>query len=344
MNSRCVPFAVLALATLVPAQEPPKPAAELQQLAAFVGNWQGEGTMTEPGNVVTKWKGIGTYQWALDGHFVREDFRIEFDGMPVPVVMHGYLGWDRENQRFVHLHVSSAGEAALHTMTVAGGAATSFSLHEQGGMAYSQRMVFAVRGDTLSHTVDLLLPQGPSLAMVAGSFRRGGDGFAGKFDSPAFNGAVPHADLARLTKSAGDYQTEGQMVMAPGMPPIKITGTDRFRAAYGGVLFHGHTEGAAEGMPGKYVGEVFWAYEPKRKSLFAVYLSNMGEIMAMDGRWTADGQLLSTSNGLAMGKVMVQRMLMQFGPTGEARSANAHTIVDTAPPYESFRAKYERAK
>ena len=219
MNSRCVPFAVLALATLAPAQEPPKPAAELQQLAAFVGNWQGEGTMTEPGNVVTKWKGIGTYQWALDGHFVREDFRIEFEGMPVPVVMHGYLGWDREQQRFVHLHVSSAGEAALHTMAVAGGAATSFSLHEQGGMAYSQRMVFAVKGDTLSHTVELLLPQGPSLAMVAGSFRRGGDGFAGNFDSPAFNGAVPHADLARLTKSAGVYQTQGQMVMAPGMPP-----------------------------------------------------------------------------------------------------------------------------
>jgi len=92
MNSRCVSFAVLALATLVPAQEPPKPAAEVQQLAAFVGNWQGEGTMTEPGNVVTKWKGVGTYQWALDGHFVREDFRIEFAGMPVPVVMHGYLG------------------------------------------------------------------------------------------------------------------------------------------------------------------------------------------------------------------------------------------------------------
>lgn len=344
MNSRRIPFAVLALATLVPAQEPPKPAAELQQLAAFVGNWQGEGTMTEPGNVVTKWKGIGTYQWALDGHFVREDFRIEFEGLPVPVVMHGYLGFDRENQRFVHLHVSSAGECNLHTMTVANGVTTSFSLHEQGGMAYSQRSVFAVKGDTLSHTVDLLLPQGPSLAMVAGSFRRGGDGFAGKFDSPAFNGATPHADLARLTKSAGDYKTEGQMVMAPGMPPIRIGGVDQFRPVFGGVIFHGHTEGAAEGMPGKYVGEVFWAHDPRRRSLVAVYLSNMGEIMSMDGRWTADGQLLSTANGLYMGKVMVQRMLMQFGSDGAAKSANAHTIVDTAAPYESFQAKYERTK
>jgi len=157
----------------------------------------------------------------------------------------------------VHLHVSSAGEATLDTIAVAGGAATSFSLHEQGGMAYAQRSTFAVKGDTLSHTVELLLPQGPSLAMVAGSFRRVGDGFAGNFDSPAFHGAVPHADLARLTKSAGDYRTEGQMVMAPGMPAIAITGTDRLRAAYGGVLFHGHTEGVAEGMPGKYVGEVF---------------------------------------------------------------------------------------
>jgi len=204
--------------------------------------------------------------------------------------------------------------------------------------------VFAVKGDTLTHTVDLLLPQGPSLAMVAGSFRRGGEGFAGNFDSPAFNGATPHADLSRLTKSAGDYKTEGQMVMAPGSPPIKIGGVDRFRPVFGGVIFYGHTEGAAEGMPGKYVGEVFWAHDPRRRSLVAVYLSNMGEIMSMDGRWTTDGQLLSTSNGLYMGKVMVQRMLMQFGTDGAAKSANAHTIVDTAAPYESFQAKYERAK
>ena len=111
-----------------------------------------------------------------------------------------------------------------------------------------------------------------------------------------------------------------------------------------GVLFHGRAEGAAEGMPGKYVGEVFWAHDPRRRGLVGVYLSNMGEIMSMDGRWTADGQLLSTANGLYMGKVMVQRMLMQFGSDGAAKSANAHTIVDTAAPYESFQAKYERAK
>ena len=50
-----------------------------------------------------------------------------------------------------------------------------------------------------------------------------------------------------------------------GMPPIRIGGVDQFRPVFGGVIFHGHTEGAAEGMPGKYVGEVFWAHDPRRR-------------------------------------------------------------------------------
>jgi hypothetical protein len=59
----------------------PAPAPELKRLEPLVGNWSGSGKMTEPGNVTSEWTARGTYRWALDGHFLREDFAINFKGV-----------------------------------------------------------------------------------------------------------------------------------------------------------------------------------------------------------------------------------------------------------------------
>jgi hypothetical protein len=134
------------------------------------------------------------------------------------------------------------------------------------------------------------------------------------------------------------------MVMMPGQPATKITGTDAFRTAYGGMVFVGTTVGAAEGMPGKYSAEVFWGHDAARDCLVGVYVSNMGEVMQMDSRWTADGRLLTTSNALFMGQPTVQRMLMEFDADGAAKGASCHSIAGTAAPFESFKATYTKKK
>lgn len=339
-------LSVVLAAAAAPAQDGvPAPAAELKVLAPLVGSWAGGGVLREPGDSETKWKAACSYRWVLDGHFLREDMRIEFEGVEDRVVAFAYLGWDRENRRFVRLGVTNSGKAQLHTMRAAAdGALTTLSLQRQNDQDYAERLSFVVQGDTLRHTVDLLLPAGPSLAIVDGAFQRGGDAVTAGLDAAPFLGGKPHPDLARLCKSAGRYATEGSFAMGPGQPTLKTTGIDDFRSGFGGLVLHGHTEGEAEGLPGKYVGEVFWSYDELRQCLVSHYLSNLGELMTMEGRWTQDGQLLATSHGLWNGEPMVQRMLMQFDASGFAVGAKSHSIVGTGAPYESFRATYRRQK
>lgn len=334
--------ALLCTLPALPAQDAPKPAPELQKLAPLLGNWTGAGKMNEPGGVSTSWSGRGTYRWALDGFWLREDFAIQFEGDPVPIVKHGYLGWDGENKRYVHLVVSSNGNAELHRLVLGDdGSMQTLSLHDHG-MSYAQRAIFAVKGDELTHSLELLMPTGPSLAMVDGKFTRGGEAFAGAFDTAAFMGAQPEAALAKLARSAGAYDVKGQVVMGPGIPPMQMKGVDTLRPVFGGMVLHVHTDGVAEGMPGKYACEVFWAHDTLRGCLVGHVVSNMGEVMTMEARWAADGKLVGMASALWMGQPLVQRTLMEFDARGALSAAVAHALLGTAAPYESFRATYTK--
>jgi hypothetical protein len=342
--SACCSVLVL-LAAALPAQAAPSPAPELKKLEPLLGNWAGKGSMVEPTGVTTDWEGEGTCAWALDGHFLREDFVVRFSGQDTPMVKRRYLGWDREQGRYVAVDASNAGAAVLNTLELQpDGALVELMLMQHPGARFALRSTFKVTGDAMTHTVDVLMASGASMALVDGKFTRGGKGFAGDFGSAPFMGATPHASLARLAKAAGDYEVKGTVTMLPGQPPMKITGVDTFRSAFGGVMFLGTTVGEAEGVPGKYLGEVFWAHRAERDCLVGVYVSNFGEAMEMEARWSDDGKLVSTSAGTFMKQPVVQRMLMEFDAAGAAVAASSHSIAGTAAPFESFKATYTKKK
>jgi len=347
MNRRLLTLfaSLVSLSPLALAQEaPPGPAPELQKFAPLIGNWHGTGKMSEPSGVETAWTARGTYRWCLDGHFVREDFMVAFEGMPAPMVMHGYLGWDRETKQYVQVRIDSGGRVQRSRLVVGNdGSIMNLGVQLQGGTLYAERALLTVKGDTLTHALDMLMAKGPSMQIVDGKFTRGGEAFDGAFDTAPFLATANEA-IRKLGRSAGAFDTAGAVTMAPGQAPMQIHGVDTFRAAFGGTVLHGHTEGAAEGMPGKYVGEVFWGFDEAMDCLLAVYVSNLGEVMTMEGRWSADGQLIATSNGVWMGQPMVQRMLMQFDASGAPVSAVSHSILGTGAPYESFRATYAKKK
>ncbi|MEO6593866.1 MAG: DUF1579 family protein [Planctomycetota bacterium] len=338
-------FAALLVMPVVFAQEgPPSPAPELQKLAPLIGNWAGTGSATfGPGAPPTAWHARGTYRWCLDKHFVQEDFEITFEGLAAPLVFRAYFGWDRENQRYVNAAISNEGKAQLVEMKfLPDGTMVQVSLQSQEGMPYAERWRLKVEGDKLMHSIDLLMPEGPSMSIVDGHFKRVDAEYAGAFDTKVFEGAVADESIKKLTRSAGVYATQGTMVMAPGQPSMKISGTDTFRSVFGGTVFHGHTVGTAEGMPGEYHGEVFWAHDPMRRCIVGIYVSNMGEVMSMDAWFTADGKLISTSAGLMQGQPTVQSMVMEFDAKGVPTSAVGHAIIGTAAPFENFRANYTK--
>ncbi len=327
------PFAV--------AQEgPPGPAPELQRLAPALGNWAGSGT-AHMGPSPTKWRARGSYRWCLDGHFLQEDFEIVFEGRPVPMVFRAYFGWDREHGRYVNASVNNGGAAQLHEVQLlADGTLLQVRAPHPTGPPTAERVRTRVAGESMTMAIDLLMAEGASMQVLDGTLARTDEVFELDWDSKGLQGAVPAPELQLLARSAGTYDVKGSMVMVPGQPAIAITGTDSFRGVFGDTIFHGHTVGAAEGVPGEYRGEVFWSFDAVRKCLAGIYVSNAGEVMPMDAWWAADGQLVSTFAGTMGGQPMVQRMLLSFDEKGRAKSAVAHSMLGIGAPFESFRATY----
>ena len=321
----------------------PTPAPELKVLAALEGNWAGEGTADfAPGAPPMPWRASGTYRWVLGGFFLQEDFEIRFEGIPTPMVFRGYLGWDAEGKRYVTVVANNAGEAAVHEMVMLrDGSMMQMMMQGNEGVPYAERSLLKIEGDTMTHSIDLLLDQGASRQMVDGKFRRVDAVHEGRFDVPTWNGAKPHADITRLARCAGSYTTKGEMVMAPGQPKMAIHGDDTFTAVFGGTLLFGETVGAAEGMPGEYRSHAFWGYDKRKGCARAVFVSNMGEVGEMEGRWV-DDKFVSTMAATLMGQPMVQRFVLEFDAGGAVTRGVGHTIVGIAPPFEGFAATYAR--
>ncbi|MBL8730630.1 MAG: DUF1579 family protein [Planctomycetes bacterium] len=342
---RCTRTFVLLAVVLSPclaAQAgPPGPAPELKRLEPLLGSWAGSGTAKLGPGEPSKWTARGSYRWCLDGQFLQEDFEIVFEGRPAPMVFRAYLGWDREHARYVNVSVNNGGAAQLHEFHWLDDGTMLQVMHQhQDGLPYAERTRSRIVGEAMTLSIDLLMPEGSSQQILDGTLTRTASVFEIDWDAKAWAGAIPATELQLLARSAGTYDVKGAMVMMPGAPEVAITGTDTFRSVFGDTIFHGHTRGAAEGVPGEYVGEVFWSFDAVRKCLVGVYVSNFGEVMSMDAWWADDGQLVSTFAGTMRGQPLAQRMRMSFDDKGRAKDAVSHTLMGTMAPFESFRATY----
>lgn len=334
-------FLSLLATPFATAQEaPPGPAPELQKLAPLVGDWSGSGTAQAGPNTV-KWTARSSCAWVLDGHFLQEDTQVVFDDMATPMTFRTYHGWDRENGRYVTAAIDNSGGARLEPLHfLPDGTIVQLQRRYQAGQPYAERSRRRIDGDSMALRIDVWTAEGASRTAVEGTLTRGEEAFAIDWDSAAWNDAKPAPELQRLARSAGTYTFSGAMVMQPGAPAVKITGTDTFAPVFGGTIFRGESVGEAEGMPGQWRGEVFWSFDPHRKCLAGVYVGNMGEVMTMQAWWAGAGELVSTFAGTRQGTPVAERMVLTFDDEGRAAEAVADTLVGTAAPYRSFWGSY----
>lgn len=337
-------FSILLLSAALTAQAPAAPAPELKQLEPFVGNWRGAGEATfGPGAPTTKWKGHGTYRWALDGHWLQEDFVLEFEGLSTPLVKHGFLGWDGDGKRYVKAGATSSGDVSLHELVrLDDGTFVEMSLRHRDGMPIVTRSRMKAAADSLEHDIAMWMADGPLLPVTTATFQRCDDACTVDLATPAFAGTAPHADMRRFARSAGEYATAGTVTAAPGVAPFQIHGTETFRAAFGDTVFVGVSRGKPDGAPDSYEGHVLWGRDAARGCILGVYVGNHGEVTTMDARWLANGKLATTSQVTQDGRTRVERFVMEFGADGAPRSAVSHELVDDLPPSETFRITYTR--
>jgi hypothetical protein len=318
------------------------PAKELAKFQPLIGNWEGAGKMMEPTGDSTNWTSKSTYQWVLNKHFVQEDFLIKFEGMDASMTFRNYLGWDRENQRYVTAVATNQGVCRLNDVSILpDGTFMQMITHSLAGVPYIERARTKVTGDSMSMQIDVLMTAGASTAMIDCKLTRSEKAFECDWGEDAWMGMAPNEHMKKLRVIRGQYKTNGEMVMVPEMPAVKITGIDRFMMIWDGNVMHATTFGFAEGTPEAYESHAFWAWDELRGCISAVSVDTMGQIGQMDVRWVED-KLVRTSSALQMGQPTTQRFVLSLDRKGQLKSGVGHTCMGAMDPFVSFRASYVR--
>lgn len=336
----------LVLVPLARAQETaPKVAPPIEQLFALRGNWKGTGSARAPSDArAMRCEARVSWSEALGGKFLRADLEMRFEGIAAPFVTRGYLGFDAERGRFVQVFASNDGVVDRGDVTrLADGSIAALRLTHAPAMPGAERALWKADQDRLTLTTEWFPETGPSVPMLKLELARDGEPYEADFGAPAFGKASPDANLVRLARLAGTYALAGTVTMAPGAPPMELTGRETFRAAFGGHVLVGTSTGSAQGFPGTYEAEVFWALDPVTGSIASAYATNLGEIGGSQSRFGADGRtLVSVHSGLRRGLPMSQRFVMELDEHGVLAGARGDTLLGDTPPFESFRARYTK--
>jgi hypothetical protein len=339
-----VAFAALALVPLAPAQEamaPREPAPELKRLEPLIGSWSGKGTVDRPRSGRTQWQAEGSYRWSHAGCWLQEDMIVHFAGTEQPVAVRAYLGWDKEDRRYVMCCLYNDGDIRVDEFEFLPDGTLMTVATLRRPLTFAERTLIKVDGDVMTHEIGLLLPDA-MLDYGKGTFRRVEDRPIDALQVPA-GGEAAGAAMQRLCRAAGVYDIAGALIVMPGAPPTKVTGTGTWTARFADRALHGHSEGAAEGTPGTYVADVFWGWDRRRARFTSFHVSNMGEVGQMD-MWAASAgnTYISTAAAPYMGQPMVQRYVLTVDEAGAFTKGRSHSIIGLAEPFESFTVTYTR--
>jgi len=338
-----------ALLAAAAAQEAPdmapadmSPAKEVARFEPLIGNWVGEGKMKEPRGVETAWVAKMTYQWCLNKHFVQQDFEVRFEGLVTPMTFRNYLGWDREQRRYVSILASNEGHVRIHPVTfLPDGTMLQVKEQSQAGTPYAERAKTKVDGDSLSMIIDVLMAEGESLTMIDSNFRRADEAFEVDWGEDSWSDAVPHAQLKRVGAMRGMYAMEAEMIMVPGAPAVAVAGRDIITKVWNGNVIYQRTEGSAEGAPQPYESHSFWGWDQQARCVRVVFVDSMGQLGQMLARWV-DDQLVTTGSRTIGGVPTTQRYILKFGRKGQLRSGVGHTVMGLMDPFVSFKSTYKR--
>ena len=342
--------AIASLLLLVPfasAQDPQMqgPAPELKRFERLIGNYTGKGTASmAPGEAPMEWTCQATYAWTLGKHFVGADTVVDFGGAIPALAFRELLGWDRETKRYVVISVGNEGAGTLNEITFpSDDTMVQIVPKKTEGRAGVERHETIFTKDGMKFRLTMLAATGPSIEVVSGSFTR-----VDKLKPLAVEAAAAMGPLGqpveKMNRVAGTYAVAGEMIMMPGTPVMKITGTDRCRPIFSGAVLQISTTGKTEGSPDIYEGETFVVWNDDKQCFDAFGADNMGWIGSMEERFLDDGRIVATNMACFMGQPMTQRMLLDLDAAGKITKATAMAMSGASEPYCSFKADYKLAK
>lgn len=340
----CVPFAAAQDMDMSPAKQ-------LQKYAPMAGTWEGTGTvLNNPGGDVDNWTSKSSARWVLNGHFLREDLRIEFDSMPNPLEFTNLYGWDRENQRHVMIEVSNLGTAKIKDVYwMPDGKMVTADTTMMMGIPIVDRWVTEIGDGEISFTCHEAHGAGPFFELVTGTAKR----TTNKHTAVALLDAAfapqvvgPRAQkMSKLMPLSGDYTMKGWIEMAPGTPKMKISGVESVRPIYDGSLLEVVMQGDPTEATGGfgYEGLAWYSWDDRDGCYKMTYANNMGELSEQNCRQVSD-KLIFTHEGLHMGQPTASRGVLTLTDDGSLNSFSSYALEADRAPRENFYATYVKAQ
>lgn len=335
------------LTPFVRAQSPemPGPAPELKRFERLIGSYTGKGTaVMEPGKAPVDWTCQSTYAWTLGNHFVSVNSIVDFGSAMPPLAFRELLGWDRENGRYVSIGVSNEGEGSLNEIVFpSDDTMVQIVAKKHGGELFAERHETKIGKDGMQFRMTMLGATGPTSECVTGSFTRASNLKPVAIEASA--AMAPAAEpLVKMTKAAGTYEFKGEMIMTPGTPVMKLTGTDFCRPIFGGAVLQTTTTGKSEGSPFTYEAEYFLVWNKEKKCFDSFGADNMGVVGSMEQRIVDDSKILATSLASNMGQMTAQRMVFELDASGRFKKVMGMAMTGTSEPYCSFKGDYNFVK
>ncbi len=346
MNAARLSFlSTLTLAALGMAQDPFAPAAEMKKLEPLLGTWEGTGTVVpEPGMPEMPWTSKHSYALALNGHFVREDVVIEFGPMmPDPLQMTTYIGWDRENGRYVTCSATNMGMVDVNELHLMGNQMVQVVAGVENGVPTLDRWVTELGDGVQTFEALRCVGSGEPFVHLTGEVKRTSEQPNDiAWADAAFMLQHDISPMQHLEKMAGTYKVAGNMIPAPGAPPMDISATETVAMWFGGTVAHMQTAGdPIEGMPGTYEGVSFIGWNPHKGHFTSFGLSNMGEVHAGKGWWSDQGYVTNFT-GMMMGQPAVMQGVVQVDDAGAITGVVMHQAAGGAAPVTAFQAGYTK--
>jgi len=326
---------------------PPRPPKELEKFSPLIGYWEGSGTVSHgPGVPPGKWTSTSHVRKVLDGHFLREDMRVDFEGemFNAPLQFITFLGYDAQKQRFMSYTLSNMNSAESteitweddHTMV---STATNF----YQGKPVASRWVTKVEGDKLSYLSHEVHGSGEPYQHVKGTAKRVKNKPEARIldASHAFM-TKPDPEMEKLKGLAGTYRFKGEMLMMPGMPMMGISGTTTGEFIFGGTALLTLVDGdPVQGHAYKGWHVLIW--DARDKHYVSMSLNNVGEAGLEIGSPASKTELVFTCTHPWYGGIpCVRSGVMELADDGAPLSYVAHGIIGTHKPLKTFEITYSK--
>ena len=344
MHTRLSVLSVVLCASFASAQDmDTSPAKEVQKFAPLIGSWEGDGLVRHAAaGPSEKWTAKASTGWALNGHFVREELRIEFESMPNPLKFTNYYGWDKENERYVVIEVSNLGTAKVQELHWDGDdKLLSTKSSTMMGQLIVERWVTEIGDGVIKFAGHQSQGAGEFFEQVTGSMKRTDRkqqeiatveaAFAPDMVGPLAK------KIGKLTKVCGTYEMTGWFSMAPDMPKMDITGTETARSIFDGSLI----EMRMKGQPMNYEGLSWFSWDDHDGCYKMTYCNNMGEVATQDCRIMGN-KLVFTQSTMYMGQPTCSRGVLTLGDDGSFKSFSSHVMQADQDPRENFGATYKK--